>query len=105
MRTGRGRSKHFPGPSSKDLLHYIDPTLEEYNFEVAIIHIRINDVLYDSSPRQINMPLQNIREIGKKCMSYKVKYVFMSSLTFSNRIYLISYSVLQEVNETIERVC
>ena len=51
------------------------------------------------------MPLQNIREIGKKCMSYKVKYVFMSSLTFSNRIYLISYSVLQEVNETIERVC
>ena len=41
------------------------------------------------------MPLQNIREIGKKCMSYKVKYVFMSSLTFSNRIYLISYSVLQ----------
>ena len=41
------------------------------------------------------MPLQNIREIAKKCMSYKVKYVFMSSLTFSNRIYLISYSVLQ----------
>ena len=41
------------------------------------------------------MPLQNIREIGKKCMSSKVKYVFMSSLTFSNRIYLISYSVLQ----------
>ena len=31
--------------SSKDLLHYIDPTLEEQNFEAAIIHIGINDTL------------------------------------------------------------
>ena len=38
LRTGRARFKHFPGVSSKDLLHYIDPTLEQ-NFEAAIIHI------------------------------------------------------------------
>ena len=31
---------------------------------------------------EINLLLQNIREIGKKFMSYKVKYVFISSLTF-----------------------
>ena len=102
MRNGRARFKHFPGASSKDLLHYIDPTLEEQNFEAAIIHIGINDILYDSSLRQINLPLQNIREIGKKCMSYKVKYVFISSLTFNNRI---SHKLLSEVNEMIERVC
>ena len=39
LRSGRARLKHFPGASSKELLHYIDPTLEEQNFEAAIIHI------------------------------------------------------------------
>ena len=102
MITGRARFKHFPGALLKDLLHYIDLTLEEQNFEAAINHIGINGILYDSSPRQINILLQNIREIGKKCMNYKVKYVFISSLTFNNRI---SHKLLSKVNETIERVC
>ena len=35
-------------------------------------------------------------------MSYKVKYVFISSLTFYNRI---SHTLLSEVNEMIDRVC
>ena len=35
-------------------------------------------------------------------MSYKVKYVFISSLTFHSRI---SHQLLSEVNEMIERVC
>ena len=29
LRTERAKFKHFPGASSNDLLHYIDPTLEE----------------------------------------------------------------------------
>ena len=93
---GRARVKHFPGASSKDLLHYVDPTLE-----AARIHIGINDILYDSSSRQINLLLQNMREIGKKCISYRVKYVFISSLTFNKRI---SHKLLSEVNKMIERV-
>ena len=81
--------------------HYIDPTLEEQNFEAVIIHIGINDILCDSSSRQINLLLQNIKEIGKKCKNYKVKYVFISSSTFNTRI---SQKLLNEVNEMIERV-
>ena len=38
LRSGRARFKHFLGASSKDLLQYIDPTLEEQNFEVTLIH-------------------------------------------------------------------
>ena len=102
MRSGLAKFKHFPGASSKDLLHYIDPTLEEQNFEAAITHIGINGILYDSSSRQINILLQNIKEIGKKCKNYKVKYVFISSSTFNTRI---SQKLLNEVNEMIERVC
>ena len=82
LRSGWARFKHFPGASSKDVLSYIDSTLEEQNFEAAIIPIRINDILYDSSSRQINVLLQNVKEIGKKCKNYKVKYVFISSFKF-----------------------
>ena len=84
------------------MLHCIDPTLEEQNFEAAIIHIGTHDTLYDSSSRLINLLLQNIKEIRKKCKSCKVKYVFISSLTFNTRI---SHKLLNEVNEMIERVC
>ena len=35
-------------------------------------------------------------------MSYKVKYVFFSSLTFNTRI---SHKLLSKVNEMIDRVC
>ena len=96
MRSGLARFKHFPGTLSKDLLHYIDPTLEEH---WKNIHIGINAILYDSSSsEQINLLLQNIKEIGKKCKNYKVKYVFISSLTFNTRI---SHKLLNEVNEMI----
>ena len=101
MSTGWARFKHFPGALSKDLLHYIDFTLKEQNFEAVIIY-RIIDILYDSSSRQINLILQNIKEIGKKCIRYKVEYVFISSLTFNTRI---SHKLLNEVNEMTERVC
>ena len=57
LRTGRARFKHFPGASSKDLLHYTDLTLEEQNFEAAIIHTGVNYILYDSSSPQINLLL------------------------------------------------
>ena len=59
-------------------------------------------MLYDSSSRQTNLLLQNITEIGKKCISYKVKCVSISSLNFNTRI---SHKLLNEVNEMIERFC
>ena len=65
LKTARARFKNFSGASSKDLLHHNDPTLEEQNFEAAIIHIGINDILYDTSSGQINLILQNIKEIRK----------------------------------------
>ena len=84
------------------MLHSIDPTLEERNFEATIIHIGINDILFDSSSRQINLLLRNIKETGKKCKSYKVKCIFISSLTFNTRT---CPKLLNEVNEMIEKVC
>ena len=44
LRTGHTRFENFPGASSKDLLHYIDSTLEGLSFEAAIMHVGTDDI-------------------------------------------------------------
>ena len=41
----RARFKYFPGATSKELLHYFDATLEGSDFQVAVIHVGINDLM------------------------------------------------------------
>ena len=43
LSNGRTRFKYFPGATSKELLHYIDTTLEESSFQVAVIHVSVNE--------------------------------------------------------------
>ena len=46
------RLKSFPGAASKELTHYVVPTLQEESFSLALIHIGINDILKDQSDSQ-----------------------------------------------------
>ena len=50
MRSRWARFKLFLGASSKGLMHYIGSTLEEQNFEAAITHIGINDMIWQQFP-------------------------------------------------------
>ena len=45
LTNGGFRFNYFPGTTSKELLHYIDETLEESNFEVAVIYEGVNDLM------------------------------------------------------------
>ena len=53
LTNGRARFKYFPGATSEELLHYIDATLEESNFEVALYELKIgedfNEIFYRST--------------------------------------------------------
>ena len=42
---GKIHLKSFPGAKASQLNHYIKPTLEEYKYDCAIIHVGINDIL------------------------------------------------------------
>ena len=78
LTNGRARFKYFPGATSKELLHYIDVTLEENNFEVTVIHVRVNDLL--NSNNSVDKLLKNIYSIAEKCKSSGVKNVFISAM-------------------------
>ena len=61
------RLKSFPGATSKELTHYVVPTLQEESFNSALIYIAINDILKDQSDLQCKSLTRNILEISQKC--------------------------------------
>ena len=68
------RFKYFPGALSWDIFHYVNPTLGESEFDVAIIHIGINNLLNcEDDIDQINNILRNIEHIIYKCRQCGVK--------------------------------
>ena len=84
LTNGRARFKYFPGATSKELLHYIDATLEESNFGVAVIHVGANDL--KNSNNTVDKLLKNIHSMAEKCKSSGVKKVFISGIVKNNRI-------------------
>ena len=45
IQDGTIHDKPLPGAKSTQLNHYVTPTLEEYSYDVAIIHVGIYDIL------------------------------------------------------------
>ena len=66
LQSGRARFKYFPGTTSKDLLHYIDRTLEDHSFEEVIIHIGVKDIISNRSSPDFDHVLKNIKNIVQK---------------------------------------
>ena len=45
--------KSFPGATSKELLHYVDPTLRDGIYNTAIIHVGVNDLLNNKNTKKV----------------------------------------------------
>ena len=45
VKKGYAKMKSFPGATSKELLHYMDPTLKDGIYNTAIIDVGVNDLL------------------------------------------------------------
>ena len=84
-------------------MHYANPTLEESEFDVAIIHVGINDLLNcEGDIDQINNILRNIEQIVYKCRQYGVKNIFLSGLVITNRL---PEQLMKEFNKSIRNIC
>ena len=81
-----GRLKRFPGATSKELTHYVVLTLQEESFNLALIHIGINDVLKDQSDLQCESLTRNILEISHKCKEHGIKDIIISPLVVTENI-------------------
>ena len=90
------------GATSEDLLHYIDRTLEDNSFEVAIIHIDVNDIISNRNSPDFDHALKNIKNIVKNSRSYGIDNIFISGLFTTTGI---TEDVIGEVNKLIKDTC
>ena len=56
------------------------PTLDEYKYDGAIVHVGINDILRYKNESELEDLPSNIIEIGKTCQIYKMSKIFVSSI-------------------------
>ena len=92
--------KTFPVADSKEILHYVNPTLDSGNYDSATLHFGVNDLLQKTLSKSDTAEdlIENIRKAAIKCMSHGVSKVFASVIVRNERI---SESLLEEVNEKI----
>ena len=85
------------------MLHYVNPTLEESEFDVVIIHVGVNDLLNcQSDIDQMNNILRNTERRVYKCRQYGVKNIFLSGLSITNRL---SEQLINDYNISRSNIC
>ena len=94
----------FSGANIKRLDHFITPTLVEDRPDILIIHIRSNDITHNTVG-QINVKdiVNRIIYIGKKCLSYRVKEVVISSIFIKKQFKLTR--IIRQVNNLLRDEC
>ena len=102
IRSGRVTFRHFPGQTSEELLHFMNPTLAEGNYDTAIVHVGTSDITNDDSSAKVENLVLNLEKIAIKLKKYGIKNVCLSGLVFVTRVYL---PLLNQVNKCILDIC
>ena len=84
IKNGYTKFKSFPDCDSKEVLHYIEPTLETYDSAI---------LLNDKSPSSTDNLVSNLVNIVNKCKSFRVMDLFASGIAFNKRL---PYTVIKK---------
>ena len=99
LNTGHARIRTFPSAVSKEFPHYITPTLEDGNFDAVILHFGVNDLLRNRNQSEaVDELILNLEKTGKKCTSFGVRKVIVSSIVYNKRV---PNSFVDEANSKI----
>ena len=84
LETGHAKIRTFPGAISKEFPHYVTPTLEDDNFDIAILDFGVNDLLQNrNQSKAVNELIINLKKMATKCMSCRVSKVIVSGIVFN----------------------
>ena len=97
---GRIHVKAFPGAKSTQLNHYVTPTLEEYSYDAAIIHVGINDILRSKHDELDKLP-ENIIKVGNTCQKYNIGKIYISAILPSTRTNINIF----DINKKLRDLC
>ena len=77
--------KAFPYTKANQLYHYVIPTLEEFDYDCAIIHVGIKDILRSKDMSVLKDLPKKIMQIGRTCQPCNMAKVCVSSILLSTR--------------------
>ena len=88
IKNSYAKFKTFPRSDSREILHYVNPTLESGNYDSAVLHFGVNDLLHKALSKSdtVGNLIENIRKAADKCMPYGVSNVFVSAIVRNKRI-------------------
>ena len=86
VKNGYAKFKSFPSCNSKEMLPYIELTLETGFYDSAILHVGVNDLLNNKSPSSTDDLVSNLVKIVNKCKSFGVMDLFVSGIAFNKRL-------------------
>ena len=66
FKNGYAKFKSFPGCNSKEMLHYIETTLETGFYDSEILHVGVNDLLNNKLPSITDDLVSNLVKIFNK---------------------------------------
>ena len=95
LNNGSTRFKYFPEGTSKDLLHYVDTTLQDNLSEVAVIHIGVNDFVNNKNSLNTDHMLENVKNFRRKFKMYDIQKVLISGLLTTN---CLAQDVIEEAD-------
>ena len=82
---GKVYLKPFPGAKADQLNHHVEPSPEEYEYDAAIIHVGINDILGSKSEKEVKDVPRKIMNVAETCRNYNIAKIFISSIIRCSR--------------------
>ena len=76
VKKGRIHLKAFLGAKANQLNHYVIPILEEFDYDCAMIHVGINNILRSKDMSELKDLPKKIMEIGTTCQGYSIGKVW-----------------------------
>ena len=63
--------------------HHVIPVLEEHQYDAAVIHVGINDLLKSRTNINVSEITKDIINIALRCRSHNIATIFISSIVYS----------------------
>ena len=99
---GIAHLKPFPGSKAKQMDHHVIPILEEHQYDAAVIHVGINDLLKSRTNINVSEIAEDIINIALRCRSHNIATIFISSIVYSTKV---SHTIIQKLNELLLNEC
>ena len=85
--TGHAKIKTFPVANSKEFSHYVLPSWEDGNLDVAILHFGVSHKLQNRNcSKVVDDLILSLKKAATKCMSFGVSKVRVYGIVFNKRV-------------------